>query len=337
MADDGAWLPRGLPDTAVMPRRCACCGDTATHGTRERRPLSTFAVVVPYCVECHRHASAESTRLLAVSVAAALVAVTLTAGLPLILGEDSLPLYGALVVAGGAVPLGVSWLRRGAALPGHATAGRAVYFRPDGTLVCRSESFARELAAAGGGQVEPGRTSGVLATPWAVAVLAACAVAVWPAHRFHFPVVRIVNTTGEPLAIAIDGEVRGRVPSTARESELSGVEFRVPAGERRFQAFDPAGSVVDATTVEVEAGAMHLYAPASNDACFRIETTGFGRRTDQGTSSAPLTGPPYFWVLPSGSEGIDYWFAPAPPPAADSRSTGGLVRALRQGPCPEMR
>src|SRR5690349_18348751 len=81
---DGAWLFRGLPEAAVMPRRCACCGAEPSRGMRERRPLSTFAVLVPYCAECHRHASMESTRVLAVSVAAALASVTLTVGLPLV-------------------------------------------------------------------------------------------------------------------------------------------------------------------------------------------------------------------------------------------------------------
>jgi hypothetical protein len=175
----------------------------------------------------------------------------------------------------------------------------------------------------------------VLVSPWAVAVVAACLLSVWPAFRFHFPVVRVVNTTGDPVTIVVDGKDRGRVPSTERESELAGVELRVPAGDRVLKALDPAGRLVDAQAVSVEAGAVHLYAPGSTKACFRLETTGFGRSSAEGTSAAPLTGPPYFWVLPP--EGIDYWFVPAPPPANDSRSTGRLVRALRQSSCGEMR
>lgn len=282
--------------------------------------------------------------MLAVSVAAALASVTLTAGLPLVLTEQSLFAYVTLVALGSAAPLVASWISgarsRAAGRPyreGHAAAGRAAYFRLDGAFACRSESFANELAAASGARKVPGRTSGVIVSPWAVGLVAACLLSVWPAFRFHFPVVRVVNTTGDPLTVVVDGKDRGRVPSTERESELAGVEFRVPAGDRVLKAFDPAGRLVDAQAVSVEAGAMHLYAPGSTKACFRVETTGFGRSSAEGTSSAPLTGPPYFWVLPPAPSGIDYWFVPAPPPADDSRSTGRLVRALRQSPCGEAR
>ena len=332
---DGAWLFRGLPEAAVMPRRCACCGAEPARGMRERRPLSTFAVLVPYCAECHRHASIESTRVLAVSVATALASVTLTVGLPLVLTEQSLFAYAALVVIGSVAPPIVSWLRRRAAPDGHLAAGRAAHFRLDGAFVCRSLDFANELAASSGAAVASGRTSGLAVAPWALAVVGASVLSVWPAFRFHFPVVRVVNTTGDPLTVAIDGRDRGRVPSTERESELAGIELRVAAGDRVLRAFDPAGRLVDQQTVSVEAGAVHLYAPSSGKACFRVETTGFGRSSAAGTTAEPLVGPPYFWVLPPA--GIDYWFSPAPPPADDSRSTGRLVRALRQLPCAETR
>jgi hypothetical protein len=266
--------------------------------------------------------------------------VTLTAGLPLIFQPSSVFVYAALVIVGTLIPVSVSWLfgRRRTLTGGHTSAGRAAYFRLDGVLVCRSEAWTSALTGEKSSKISVtrGAHAGALLAPWAAAVAGACFLSLWPWYRFHFPVVRVVNTSGDTLTLTIDGVDRGRVPSTARESELAGVELRVPAGRRLFQAFDVGHRQVDSSWVAVEGGGIHLYAPSSSGVCFRIETTGFGRSATPGTTTYPLVGPPYFWVLPSGSSGdggIDYWFSAAPPPSEDTRSSGGVVRALRQSPC----
>jgi hypothetical protein len=317
----------------VLPSSCACCGKVATHFLREARHFGGEAVLLPYCSDCHAHASRDVTRSMAVSVSTVLVAVSLTAGIPLVFQPSSSLSYALLVVLGTFVPLVVARLTAERVAPGHAAGGRAAYFRPSGVLVCRSGSWASDAARASGATATSGRAFGVVVAAWALAALALCLVVVWPFYRLVFPIVRVVNTSEDTLTIAVDAKDVARVPATRRESPMAGLELRIGAGRHLLQAFGPDGDLKDAATVTIEAGSVHLYAPASEGTCFRIETTGYGQSRHLGTNAYPLFGATHFWVLPSGQDGIDYWFSPTPPPADDTRSTGGVVRALRQAPC----
>jgi hypothetical protein len=149
-------------------------------------------------------------------------------------------------------------------------------------------------------------------------------------YRFHFPEARFVNLTDGRLTILVDRRVRALVSPTSAESPSAGVVLRIPAGSHELRAIGADGRVVDVATVLVRGGEMHLYAPGSAGACFRIETTGYGRSRGTTVPDEPLTGELRFWALPGG---IDFWFSPAPVPEADDRSTGGLLRALRQAAC----
>jgi hypothetical protein len=77
-------------------------------------------------------------------------------------------------------------------------------------------------------------------------------------------------------------------------------------------------------------GKNHLFAPASDEYCFWLETSRYGRGGGD-TERRPLAGEERFWVLP---DGIDGFFAPPPaPPAVASSLSGGSITVLRQAPC----
>jgi hypothetical protein len=73
------------PVGLAPPPCCACCGAAAGTGRVETHPRVRGVLLVPYCQECHAHASAVSTRTLAATLASCLLAATLAAALPVLL------------------------------------------------------------------------------------------------------------------------------------------------------------------------------------------------------------------------------------------------------------
>jgi hypothetical protein len=120
------------------------------------------------------------------------------------------------------------------------------------------------------------------------------------------------------------------VEPTSAESPRAGVEMRVPSGQREFSVEDPAGRRVSQSLVKVVAARDHLYAPASREYCFWLETSGYGRNAPD-VSIVPLVGQLRFWVLPGS---VDTWFSENPKVSpGDGRSSGGVLTALRQASC----
>lgn len=295
--------------------------------------MDPAVLLVPYCGACHAHVSRASTRRLAVGLSSALLSFTIAAGLPLLWQPPGLAVYLAVVLASAALPLLLSWVRARRPEPGHSATARAAWFRLDGVLVCASVPWGERLALASGGTPSARvRVREPAFPPWAVGVGVVAVSATPFLHGFHFPEVRVVNVTDRPLTVAVDGRPRGRVEATSGESARAGLIVRVPAGRRLLTATDPEGRVVDTAAVLVEGGSGHLYAPASEGTCFWLETTGYGKDKASGTQRDLLAGEPRFWVL---SSRVDFWFSPPPPVDDDERSTGGVVRALRQAPCEE--
>jgi hypothetical protein len=151
-------------------------------------------------------------------------------------------------------------------------------------------------------------------------------------HRLQFPLVRIIDVTDRALFVTVDGKPVTRVEPSSAESPHAGVSVRLPSGTRRLVATDPSGVVVDEVEVVVLPGRAHLYAPGSQGTCFWLETAGYGRSRGDAETRVPVAGEVRFWALP---EDVDLWFARPPPADADGRSTGGLVRAIRQARCSE--
>lgn len=321
-----ALSPQGL----ALPGFCACCGGTAQSSRVEVRESDGASLIVPYCAECQRHASAVSTRALAVALASSVLAVTLAAGVPL-LGELSAVSYTLIVLTGALVPLGVGVLWRQRLARGHRAQGRAVWWLSSGELACANPHFAAELATSTGCAVERRVLSerGFSAWVW-VGVILALAMAPFFYVLYH-PLVRVVDLSGQRLVVSVDGRVIASVDPTSAESPAAGVELRVPSGRHHLEARDPHGRVVSDTTVRLESGAEHLYAPGSAGYCFWLETSGYGRAGPPGPAIRPLRGDRRFWVLPVD---VDTWFAPNPAPSrSDDRSSGGVLTALRQARC----
>jgi hypothetical protein len=318
------------PEGVALPGHCACCGGTADSSRVELRERDGASIIVPYCSDCQRHASAVSTRALAVALASSLLAVTLAAGLPL-LGELPAVAYTLIVLAGALLPLaaGVLWRRRPAR--GHRALGRAVWWLGTGELACVNPHFAAELAVTSGVALDRRTLGEPVLSAWVwVGVILALVTAPFFYVLYH-PLVRVVDLTGRRLVVLLDGRAVASVDPTSAESPAAGVELRLPSGHHRLQARDPNGRILSDTTVRIESGAQHLYAPGSDGYCFWLETTGYGRAGPPGPAIRPLSGARRFWVLPVD---VDTWFAPNPAPArGDDRSSGGVLTALRQARC----
>ncbi len=321
--------PAGL----VLPAGCACCGGIAASSRVETRASDGKSVIVPYCTDCQRHASAAVTRTLAVTVASCLFALTLAATLPF-LDETQGPLaYGTIVLLGALLPIASAlfWPRRIA--PGHTTTGRAVWWQADGQLCCTNPRWAAELAVEAG--VEPRRqvVGERVLSPWMLSgVLIALGVAPFLFWLYH-PLVRVVDLTGSRIEVKLDGRSVASVQPTSAESPAAGVELRLPAGRHLLESLDSRGRLLARAEVFIHSGAEHLYAPGARGYCFWLETTGYGRAGASGPVIRPLTGDARFWALPVD---VDTWFSPNPPPSRhDVRSSGGELTALRQARCSE--
>jgi hypothetical protein len=325
-----AHAVRLTPEHLVVPPDCACCGGLASRSVLAARFASKARILVPYCAVCHSHVSRAKTRALSATVASALLAVTVWLGLPLIWQPPSVFVYAFLAACASALPLVALRLRSEKPAPGHSASGHAALWGPGGALLCSSGAWAARLSAASRAAVVRVRAREPAGPAWAVAFPIAAALGAALLYGMHFPRVRIVNVTGNRLAVAVDDRVRVQVEPTSAESATAGVSLRFPAGQHRLTATDPAGRVVDDAAVFVQAGAEHLYAPASGEVCFWTEVTTYGRLKAPASPPEPLPRSRTFWVLPGA---IDYWFAPSPRPEEDDRSSGGLSVALRQAPC----
>jgi len=318
-------------DRVVVPAECACCGALASRAVLEAHFASRAKVLVPYCANCHEHAALARTRSLAAVISSGLLAVTTTAGLPLVWQPPSAVVYALVAGAAAVLPLVVLRLRRDRPRPGHSSAGRAAYFAADGAFVCARVGWAARLASASNAAVSETRTREPVAPPWVLAFPIVSGVAALLLFGVHFPIVRVLNVTATRLAIAVDGRPYFALEPTSAESAAAGVAVRLPAGRHVLTAADPAGRLLDTATVNIEAGAQHLYAPGSSGVCFWIEATSYGRRGKEAPAPEALPTTTTFWAL---SRDIDVWFAPSPArPDDDERSSGGLSYAVRQARC----
>ncbi len=321
--------PLGL----AMPGSCACCGAPASSSRLEIRPGDGTSLIIPYCDGCQRHASRATTRSLAAGIAALLVALTLSLGLPLAWPGASLASFVLVVAACALFPLLVAGAFPPRPAPGHSAAGRASWWSSGGELVCTNSRWAAELASSAGVDARVARIRERALSPWILAGPIVALIVAPIAHRFHHPRVRVLNLTEARIEIYVDGEQLGSIDPTSAESPAAGAELRLPTGKRTLVALSSDGRSVDRAEVEVHSGARHLYAPGSDGHCFWLERTLYGRNVAAVSQRRVLSGPIRFWTLPRD---LDTWFAPNPDPlAADRRSSGGELVALRQARCKE--
>ncbi len=324
-----AWAVHADAERIVLPAECACCGASPSRMVRESRFAGREALLVPYCGECHVHVSREGTRALATALSSMLLGVTLAAGLPL-LSEASAAVDAVIAFAFSLLPALAAGLWPRPRTAGHAAGGRAVWFGSGRTLVCLRAEFAERVARESAGRAEPVRVREPRGLSLPVALAVASMAAAPLVRSLHFARVRVVNLTDARLGIVVDGRTRAELEPTGSESARAGIELELPAGPKVIRAVDARGRIVDEERVRIESGRDHLYAPGSVGYCFSVETTGYGKSRGDGTRTERLAEGSRFWVLPVP---VDLWFTPAPSNDADERSTGGLLRAVRQARC----
>jgi len=327
------------PGPVLLPEACACCAEAATHRVAMTRK-DGVSLLVGYCDECAEHQASTSSRVLSLTLASVLLALASAAGLPLLLPR--LGLFGLLfaVCALSLLPLLLTLLPARPVLPPHAARGPALYWGANGELLCASPAYAARVATVNGGTLAsvavPERWgSAWLCTGPVLGVGAACL-----SFFVYHPLLRVLNLGPARVEVALDGQRLVAVDATSNESPAGGALVRVPAGAHTLSVTSSVdGSALGESAVEFHSGAVHLFAFGADDTCFWLETTGYGQERRAALSYQALPAAEHFWVLPGG---IDTWFAANPEPSeANTRSSGGLLTALRQAPCsvapPEVR
>jgi hypothetical protein len=164
---------------------------------------------------------------------------------------------------------------------------------------------------------------------WALLTLAILGVLSPLAYRWHHPSVRVLNVSGQWLALWVDGELTSVLLPTSVESPAAALELRVPAGAHVFAVRDEHNQTVEQADVLVRYQHEHLYAPRSQGHCFWLEVTGYGRQSS--LDRVALESANHFWPLDAP---VDTWFVASPEPSStDRRSSGGHLTALRQARC----
>ncbi|HET9932755.1 MAG TPA: hypothetical protein VFQ35_18755 [Polyangiaceae bacterium] len=312
----------------ALPATCACCGDSAFSQLGLRS--GARRLLIPYCEPCVVHVANDATQTLAERLASLIAGLAACLALPIFLPWWSKVACSAACLVVAALPF-ARRLLRSKPRPPHTSHGRAAWFSSAALLVCKNERFAQELAARAGTQTEP--RAGEKSYRVALAYLGVLAFVLAPlSHAYQHPSVRILNLGDLPFELRVDARALTRVEPSSGESPFAGADVNVPAGRRTFEARDAEGRVVDRTEVEVLAGSHHLYAPASPETCFWLETLGYGRGARK-PAYEPLLGTERFWAIPDDVRG---WFSPATDANPDARVTGGSARVLRQGPCADV-
>jgi hypothetical protein len=314
-------------ESSVAPPECACCREPASRADKVVAAGREF--FFGYCETCSRHQGALRTQRLAVFVASGVLGATLASALPLVPRGGS-PWILVFVALGVLAPAVAFALRRKRPPHGHAALGPAVRAR-GAELECANPEIARFVADLNGASVTPAPYresrwhSGVLLHLLWTPLLA------WFVFDHTRPVVRVVNLTGDPISVDVDGVRVLSVAPTSVESPSAGAEIRVAAGSRTFVARRENGEPFTKDEVEVKLGHLHLFAPGSDTYCFWLEESAVGQRGAGITGRTPLSGPPHFWVLP---EDLGGFFAPAPASVlGEGTLSGGVITVLRQAPC----
>ncbi len=319
------------PSPAQLPEECACCAAAASHRLALSRADGS-SLLVGYCDECAEHQASSASRVLSMTLASVLLALSGAAGLPLLAPRlGLLPLL--LAVSGcAALPLLlVFWPARAVQAP-HSARGPAVFWGPDKHLLCAAPGYAERVVALNGGEL----TRAAVPERWGSAWLSAGPVlglgAACLSYFVYHPLLRVLNLGPVAVEVALDGKRLTSVEPTSNESPGGGALVRVPAGSHTLDVLSAIdGTALGSSTVDFQSGAVHLFAIAADDTCFWLETTGYGREQRATPSYQALPPGEHFWVLPGG---IDRWFAANPEPSAENaHSSGGLLTALRQAPC----
>jgi hypothetical protein len=321
------------PVGTVLPEECACCAEAATHRLALTR-ADGASLLVGYCDECAEHQASSSSRVLSLTLASVLLALSSAAGLPLVAPQLGLIPLVLFVCGLSLMPLVLALVPARRAEPPHAARGPAVFWGQDQRLLCASPGYAERVAALNGGELRAER----VAERWGSAWLSAGPVLGLGAACLSFfvyhPLLRVLNLGPVRVEVALDGQRLTSVDPTSNESPAGGALLRVPAGTHTLSVVSSVdGTALGTSSVDFRSGAVNLFAIGAESTCFWLETTGYGREQRATRSYQALPAGQHFWALPGG---IDTWFASNPEPStANAHSSGGLLTALRQAPCAE--
>jgi hypothetical protein len=327
-----------LAEAAVeLPRTCANCG--APGGQVRNEASSRREILVPYCSRCFALASRTSTVALATALASIVMGGTALLTLPRLSATLSLGAYIALcAIAASLAPLLVARVGRRHE-PDQTASGRAVWWQSADTLEGTRLPWFEELGRLNGIQISEGvsREPVLNFASWSGALLS---VALAPhAYALLFPSLLVLNLASAEFELFVDGVPRGRVAPSSLESREAGLHLRVPAGKHVLEARpldEPSPLAV--RHVVLDAAGSYLFAPASDEYCFWLETDWYGRSPAQAPeaprrSYEALPAGLQYWRLPSR---IDTWFGDNPAAGSDQVSSGGSMTSLRQGRCNQL-
>ncbi|HEV8245279.1 MAG TPA: hypothetical protein VGP93_05910 [Polyangiaceae bacterium] len=328
-----SWVRVALsPVGALMPESCACCGQPATAGASLHRGRDGAALIVGYCADCLPHAARDGTRTLGVALASLLLGATLAISWPLLRVPSSLPLHLLAALLAAAIPILVTARLRPRPESGHGAWGRAAAFSGR-SLLCASSDYAAELVHKNPAARSLGHAREPWFSPWMLSgPLLGVGLSLFT-HDLYHARLRVLNLTGDRFELYLDGKRSGSVEPSSVESPSAGLELGVAAGSHRLETRGTSGEVLSQTDVTLKSGASHLYAPASPNYCFWLESVTYGRASLLPERSL-LDGEQRFWTLP---QKLDGWFMPPPSnPDRDGALSGGLVTVLRQAPCSKL-
>lgn len=315
-----------------LPLACAGCGAVATQTEREAH--KGREVLVPYCSACGDALLRHGTLRIASALAAVVLVVTVLLTLPGVAPNLGVVSYAAIAVCSGVLPPLVAVLFRPGARDDAQFRQRAVWWNSAGSLVCTQKAWAEQLArenqialTQAGGRVP--RFSALMLSGSVLALILAPTL-----FTFLHPLTVVLNFGADEVEFWVDGQPRGRLPTTQLETAQAGVRVRIGAGVRTLEFRSAEGQVLATTQAPFEVGKAYLFAPLADGFCFWIERDHYGKSAS-GTPEREyerLAPGAKLWALPGP---IDSWFSKNPDAPPDQRSTGGTLSALRQAPCTE--
>lgn len=143
--------------------------------------------------------------------------------------------------------------------------------------------------------------------------------------------LRLLDATGAPITVSIDGGRPIQLSSVAVETPDAGVKVRLWPGRHELIATAADGTRLDVRTERFVAGGTYLYVPASVEQCFWVQHDAYGETRATLPPMAELEAGRPIHHLPGD---VDAWFVPNPPPSTvDRRSSGGTRTAVRMARC----
>jgi hypothetical protein len=121
------------------------------------------------------------------------------------------------------------------------------------------------------------------------------------------------------------------IPPTSIETPFAGEIIRLFPGTHSFAVAGTEENEVETTRAMISAYTTYLLVPASEQQCFFVQRTTYGRARPSGPRLRALPPEQKIWVMP---ERVDAWFAPNPAPFSEDTYSSGAERiAVRQIRC----